>query len=165
MQVYRAVLPTGILPVEITPRGAHFEARNRAMAPLRFSVGDTPERAVRAWCKHHEVGDPAEILAPGMESRAEMTARIAALEAIIEGRTTPPTDAEIEAHAAQRCPGLWLTRDDGGNVFVECGGAAVARTRENQASAGDDGTRWISLDTAGRPCAWPVVKSVETKEA
>lgn len=94
------------------------------------------------------------------DARAEvetLRAEAALLREIAEGRTRPPTDAEIAAHAAQRRPGLWLTRDDGGNVFVECGRATVARLREEQRMAGDEGTRWIALDASGRPCAWPTV--------
>lgn len=92
-----------------------------------------------------------------MKSTAIATAEAALLREVIEGRTVPPTDAEIEAHEAQRRPGMWLTRDASGNVFVECGRATVARLREEQRMAGDEGTRWIPLDASGRPCAWPTV--------
>lgn len=171
----------------IQAAGARRVAMRRAAAPT-----GTPEAASRSaeavFAKpppitHEELAEILALLPPDLrngppgafgmcsEYERQTAAQIAlallrrarAAEAIIEGRTKPPTDAEIAAHAAQRCPGLWLTRDDGGNVFVECGGAAVARTRENQASAGDDGTRWISLDAAGRPCAWPVPQGNEVE--
>lgn len=127
--VYRAVLPVGILPVEITPRGAHFEARNRDVAPSRFSVGTTPERAVRLWCEHREIGDPTEILAPGMEPRAELTARAneahdecLRLRGLIDARATAETSvanralsrvATLEARVAELEAVLAETSDDG----------------------------------------------------
>lgn len=95
------------------------------------------------------MSDAAEILAPGEPTRAERA------EAIIEGRTVPPTDAEIEAHSQARRPGLWVTRDAEGNVIVECGPRSLAELRHEHEMDGG-GVRWIPLDAAGRPCAWPV---------
>lgn len=80
------------------------------------------------------------------------------LRAIIAGRTTPPTDAELAAHSQARCPGLWITRDTGGNVITACGPRSLAELRREHEMDGDEGTRWIPLDAAGRPCAWPTAE-------
>ena len=109
-----------------------------------------------------DAAEQAELLQHGAErardeARAEahrLRARVAEMEAIITGRTTPPTDAEIVAHSQAHRPGLWVTRDAEGNVVVECGPRSLADLRREHEMDGG-GVRWISLDTAGRPCAWP----------
>jgi hypothetical protein len=142
--VYRAVLPVGILPVEITPRGAHFEARNRDVAPSRFSVGTTPERAVRLWCEHREIGDPPEILAPGMAPRAELTARAneahdecLRLRGLIDARATAETSvanralsrvATLEARVAELEALYREAHKRGANAMLE---AVLAETSDD----------------------------------
>lgn len=60
---------------------------------------------------------------------AAAVARVAELEAIIAGRTTPPTDAERAAHR--------------GFFRYEWSEAAE---------------RWWACDAEGRPCAWPTAE-------
>jgi hypothetical protein len=59
---------------------------------------------------------------------------VAALRAIIAGRTVAPSDAEIEAHAA-------------------AGGSWLVRYRRDETTTTRVG--WHPLDATGRPCAWP----------
>lgn len=105
--------------------------------------------------------------APMREQLAAETARAdaaeqecARLRAIVDGRTTPPTDAEIAAHEA--AGGKWRARTPlGGGVadtdMMSEGSAlrwaSVCRERGIAAT-------WWALDAAGRPCAWPVVDGV-----
>ncbi len=72
-----------------------------------------------------------------------------ALRAIVEGRTTPPTDAEMLSH--WRAGGWWLVLGADGQLRSEC-------VRED----GDvfrGARRIIAADRDGRPCAWPVVEA------
>lgn len=75
---------------------------------------------------------------------------VIALHAIIEGRATPPTDAELAAHG-----GAWLMRlYDGALVVMHGDGAREARgvmARDVPYVA-----HWIATTSDGRPCAWPV---------
>lgn len=75
---------------------------------------------------------------------------LAALRAILDGRTTPPTEAEIVTHHA--AGGFWLVRARLGvpNVAVTLASARMA-ARNNLFAL------WIPLDAAGHPCAWPTV--------
>jgi len=85
---------------------------------------------------------------------ARLTAERDAAYAIIEGRTTAPTDAEIDEHAKAR--GAWCVADGAGGGDVR----SVARTvREIARWHRERGAawRWIALDAQRRPCAWPVV--------
>ena len=69
-----------------------------------------------------------------------------ALRTIIEGRTTPPTAAEITAHRKAR------------GLFIVVGGANQRAFRREIYDATDlpaAAERWIALDADGRPCAWP----------
>ena len=95
---------------------------------------------------------------------ATLTAERDALRAIIEGRDTPPTDAEIAAHHA--VGGSWrcLSPEWDGTMTSDCdtardlgaeGWAHAARTVPMHGM-----TRWWALDAAGRPCTWPVVDGV-----
>lgn len=75
---------------------------------------------------------------------------VIALRAIIEGRATPPTDAELAAH-----DGAWLMRlYNGALVAMRSDGAREARgvmVRDVPYVA-----HWIATTSDGRPCAWPV---------
>jgi hypothetical protein len=83
-------------------------------------------------------------------------AEIDLLRSIIEGRSTPPTDAELAAHEA--AGGRWrcvvpsdpvLSLDGvGRNAWLQRGILNAAGLAES--------SRWWPLDAAGRPCAWPV---------
>ena len=74
------------------------------------------------------------------------------LRAIIEGRTTPPTDDEIASHHATR--GRWYVADHAGGGEVRGYPPTVREIagwhRERAAT-----WRWCALDSHGRPCAWP----------
>lgn len=80
-----------------------------------------------------------------------LRARVAELEAIIAGRTTPPTDEEIAAHGNGR--GLWIVRAPDHHPEIVYGERerAFARFTIN-------GARWIAADDEGRPCAWPTAE-------
>lgn len=73
-----------------------------------------------------------------------ITAERNALRAIIEGRTTPPTDAEIAAHR------LWRATPTG-NAPTDAMGARYAAAIRDSGGA----RRWWPIDEEGRPCAWP----------
>ena len=96
----------------------------------------------------------------GAEDIAAQTPALArtviALHAIIEGRATPPTDAEIAAHDA--AGGTWLVRyrrdgwgGDDAALFLD-----VLAPRDVRGD-GLAAVRWWPLDASGRPCAWPEV--------
>ena len=95
------------------------------------------------------------------DARAEvetMRAEHALLRSIIEGRTTPPTDAEIAAHEARK--GRWLLSHPSSHVhdhrvcYVLDPGTSDIRS---EAAHPHDGSRFVALDADGRPCAWPTV--------
>jgi hypothetical protein len=85
-------------------------------------------------------------------------AEVLRLRAVIEGRTTPPTREEIEAH--HMAGGAWL-------VLWSCRGLSHGRWRDGVLSAYifecdvtdmcKKDARWLALDASGRPCAWPEV--------
>ncbi len=85
--------------------------------------------------------------------KEEMTANgtVDRLRAIIEGRTTPPTDAEIKAHDA--AGGSWLVRRrrQNGLWSAEFIGPSVWCCRVY------DGGVYVALDSERRPCPWPRV--------
>ena len=87
------------------------------------------------------------------ELAAELRAERDALRAIIDGRTVPPTAAEIEAHHAAGGawfvrapwrPGVWVTE------------VAWREVRD----VWSEGAVCIALDAQRKPCAWPVVMEV-----
>lgn len=80
-----------------------------------------------------------------------LRAELARLRAIVEGRTTAPTDAEIAAHDAA-C-GRWvLDTPDWTDVPS---GEAERRYADHHRDRPALGWRWLPLDRDGRPCAWP----------
>lgn len=83
-----------------------------------------------------------------------------ALRAIIEGRTTPPTPAEIAAHEATG--GRWRCVVPGAlNMSVDAmHGHAAQLHREILAAAGYERSLWWATDAAARPCAWPLAAEV-----
>ncbi len=99
--------------------------------------------------------DEALSLAEAATQRADGAARAwrNACE-IIEGRTTPPTDDEIAAHAA--AGGVWVHSDETTGTYADNDPGETAACR-----AEGDGLnrRWLPLDAEGRPCAWPKVTS------
>lgn len=96
----------------------------------------------------------------GAEAEAlRLTQERDALRAIIEGRTVPPTDAEIAAHHAAggrwRClvPNrLWQSKDAMHD--------STARIQRATLEVDGGPAVWWSIDSTGRPCAWPVVAEV-----
>lgn len=71
---------------------------------------------------------------------------------IIGGRAVPPTDAEIDAHAA--AGGLWIVVDGAGAGYVRSHLPTVREIagwhRDRDAS-----WTWLPLDRNRRICAWP----------
>lgn len=95
--------------------------------------------------------------ADGAEAEAlRLTQERDAMRAIIEGRTTPPTDAEARSHFAA------------GGSFADCGHLTRGRAFSlfdlafAKAAVETSGrpARWWALDASDRPCAWPVVAEV-----
>ena len=91
------------------------------------------------------LGEGAALVARGV--RAE----VRHLRAIIAGRTTPPTDAELAAHGNGR--GLWIFCAVSRHPEIVYG--ERARSYAGSSSAWYGGARWIALGDEGRPCAWP----------
>lgn len=83
------------------------------------------------------------------------------LRAIIEGRPSPPTDAEIEVHCASG--GRWRSIVPGEFILSTGDGDAVdarqtsAVQRANALIVNARGVRWWAITSDGRPCAWPVM--------
>ncbi len=82
-----------------------------------------------------------------------LRATVVALHEILDGRTTPPTDEELDVHA-QRSPGgagVWLIVIARGPVID------VVTLPESRAWHMERGAaRWTPM-LDGRPCAWPEV--------
>ena len=90
-------------------------------------------------------------------------AEIASLRAIIDGRTTPPTDEEIRSavragltvilHATEAC--------DGHRVDLRTRDVLVLSTwAAHHADGNFASATWRLIDANDRPCAWPVVAEV-----
>lgn len=95
-----------------------------------------------------EIQQTAECLGPGAEILARLARTVVALRAIIDGRTTPPTDEEAEAHFGV-----------GGIFGMVCAdgyftGSCLSEIRR---SIEYPPGRWWAYDRDGRPCAWPEV--------
>lgn len=84
--------------------------------------------------------------------RDEARAEVERLRAIIEGRTTPPTDAELAAH-----DDAWIvTPDHSSGYGVRVVGASEARAVRDAVPSGRSWS-WVPWRSSlGRPCAWPV---------
>jgi hypothetical protein len=86
-----------------------------------------------------------------------LIAEVAALRAILEGRTIAPTDHELEVHAARG--GRWRTRYQVGDPSLCRDGMEAPEAREVR-----DRMRplhvytWWATEADGTPCAWPVVE-------
>lgn len=92
--------------------------------------------------------DLAVFIAHAPTDLAAALAELRALREILAGRTTPPTDAEIMAHAATD-GARWKGAIDGDVVYLEKRPSAAVRAQT--------GLRWWAVDGADNPCAWPVV--------
>ena len=145
----------------------HHAARaERAEAERDAALAHAEEltRALRA-----AQSDLARALADGrveLRQRADDAERVAAdmlddlkhLRAIIEGRTTPPTDAEVYAHVAPGRSGWWLVSspDDMSLELIE-------QPSERDWCIEWGATQWLPIDLDGRPCAWPVVTEAPSR--
>lgn len=76
---------------------------------------------------------------------------VIALHAIIEGRATAPTDAELAAHDERGA--LWMIAHERGDIVV----TVMSWPSSRDWHVGKGATRWWPLESDGRPCAWPVV--------
>lgn len=108
-------------------------------------------------------------LAPAAEHTvlARALRTVVALHAAVDGRETPPKDAEIDAHAV--AGGVWFvfaTRSWGDTSWHTFGDPRAVRAYIRDTNAPDpndpDGDwrwshRWIAFDHNGRPCARPKV--------
>lgn len=82
---------------------------------------------------------------------AAVTAERDALRAIVEGRTMPPTPAEIVAHEATGGYFLFRDHDETGRVYdADCLQALLDDAHRHL-------TRWWAHDANDAPCAWPTV--------
>ena len=97
------------------------------------------------------LGDP-EVVSVDIDVAHALADEVERLRAIVEGRTTPPTDEEIASHHATR--GRWYVADHAGGGEVRGYPPTVREIagwhRERAAT-----WRWCALDSHGRPCAWP----------
>jgi len=71
------------------------------------------------------------------------------LHAIIEGRTVPPTDAELAAHDAAGA--LWMIAHRDGQIVV----TAMSWPSSRDWHVAKGAVRWWPLASDGRPCARP----------
>lgn len=105
-----------------------------------------------------EAPDDVKMLSAEVVAQA---AEIERLRAIVNGRTTPPTDAEIEVHCASG--GRWRSIVPGEFILSTGDGDAVdarqtsAVQRANALIVNARGVRWWAITSDGRPCAWPVM--------
>lgn len=76
---------------------------------------------------------------------------VIALHAIVEGRTTAPTDAELAAHDAAGA--LWMIAHRDGQIVV----TAMSWPSSRDWHVAKGAVRWWALAIDGRPCAWPEV--------
>lgn len=87
----------------------------------------------------------------GDDTAARLARTVVVLHAIIEGRTTPPTDDELAAHAKRG--GQWMMLAPQG---ISADRFAWPSPRDWYVARG--ASRWWPLDRDGRPCAWPEVR-------
>lgn len=121
-------------------------ARDEAEAEVARLLSAAQDEAARAVVEYVAKSAALE------RERDAALADAARLRAIVEGRTTAPTDVEIDAHAVAF--GAWLVRFGvrGVDVRNDPDFARITRDAPNGAP-----TWWLPLDCAGRPCAWPVI--------
>lgn len=124
----------------------HLELRHEDAAVWRARV-DAAER---------ERDDLAAVLETRTAEHALAVARVAELEAILAGRTTPPTDEEIYAHEV--AGGMWVATPARKTISGRSWSCAMSTAYEVRRFLVSPGDRWIPLDAAGRPCAWPTAE-------
>lgn len=99
----------------------------------------------------HAAGIITEELRPAIE---RLTHERDAALAAVAGRTTAPTDAELDAHEA--AGGRWLVTYGVCNEVIDS--KSVARARRETSAAVHLTATWWALNAAGCPCAWPVAQ-------
>lgn len=163
--------PDGTWTAAVVCRGMDGPTREANAALIVAAVNalpallDAAERAERAEARVAEMEARLQFADDGLKKltdagwslatqRDRLRARVAELEAIIAGRTTPPTDEEIEAHAA--AGGRWVVSHPRG-LFGWLAKSEIDAIRTRAAADGWDGVAWLSVASDGRPCAWPTV--------
>ena len=100
-------------------------------------------------------------LAPLFDDAHLLAADLLAAREIIDGRTSPPTEAEVRAHA--NAGGRWLISCEGDagrrHVYTLDRGWEDALGEVRRPGAGV--TRWWSLDAEGAGCPWPVAPAAD----
>ena len=98
----------------------------------------------------HEPPTSTDALVESVRALRETQRERDAMKAIVEGRTTPPTVEEAEAH---------INAGRSFRVVSVNGGAYSAESvlAVDLAVSDFPGSRWWALDSHGRPCAWPEV--------
>jgi hypothetical protein len=110
-------------------------------------------RVVALWLGGpHQSSQAADVEALARAKGAELDA----LRAIIEGRTTPPTREEAEAHFAGG--GSFRVRFDDG-TSLECFEPSHLRMARRASMT----SHWWALDSTGRPCAWPTTEAPDAR--
>lgn len=91
-----------------------------------------------------------EVVSVDIDIALALADEVERLRAIVEGRTTPPTVEEAEAH---------INAGRSFRVVSVNGGAYSAESvlAVDLAVSDFPGSRWWALDSHGRPCAWPEV--------
>ena len=124
-------------------------------ATLRSLAGDSRAVLIEELAGARRERDDWNARATSLEfERDAALADAAGLRAIADGRTEPPTDAEIDAH--YRAGGGWIySRPEGvrASVVVQ---PMTARTIIYAAACQRETLRWMALDRDSRPTAWPV---------
>jgi hypothetical protein len=148
-----AVLASMFETVQSEARDAEAEAQS-----LRGSCASLTESIESAHAVAKAAGVPSGTVADQMAALvAKRDERRDEAVAIILGRDTGPTDAEIEAHA--KSGGLWraLRVSVGVTTSMDVLDGIGARAIRDMAAHLGHGMTWWALDASGCPCAWPVV--------
>ena len=133
-------------------RAARLQKMDEIVPQWRAACDAADSRAARA---ERERDDLAATLETRTAEHALAMERVRELEAIIAGRTTPPTDAEMRAHDV--AGGSWLVW--WGRESYTIAPAWLPYRRPGYGlKPWDLAQRWIALDAEGRPCAWPTAE-------
>ena len=152
-----AAIPTalpGLLDAAERVEREHREAGESTRAAWRESERREQELRDRLIAAERERDDLAATLETRTAEHALAVARVTELEAIIAGRTTPPTDEEIDAHEV--AGGMWVATPARKTISGRSWSCAMSTAYEVRRFLVSPGDRWIPLDADGRPCAWPV---------
>lgn len=122
-------------------------------------------RVVALWLGGpHQSSQAADVEALARAKGAELDA----LRAIVEGRTTPPTDEECEAHEAAGGLWRWIVTVDGSvswglssDIGPTCDTRPLSGVPRRIGSV--YAVRWWPLDSTGRPCAWPTTEAPDAR--